>query len=135
MNKSDWISASDAGRARFCPKYLHLKYSGAEISQLALLARQRGDRAHTQFNKSIESEDKRCFIATHLYGVDDQRTVLLRNFRDRRLMTNWSGRLLIKVYYRLSPYLVSTCQANSIMDVLVRKTVNHIIKILLIKLP
>lgn len=134
MNKSDWISASDAGRARFCPKYLHFKYSGVEISQAAHLARLRGDSAHAQFNQSIESEDKRCFIASHLYGIDDIRTVHLRQFRDRRLMTNWLGRLLIKGYYWLSPYLVRACRANSIMDILVRKTVDQIIKSLLVKL-
>lgn len=135
MNKTDWISASDAGRARFCPKYLHFKYIGVEISQAAHLARQHGDSAHAQFNQSIKSEDKRCFIATHLYGIDDQRTVLLRNFRDRRLMTNWLGRLLIKGYYWQSPYLVHACRANSIMDILIRKTVNLIIRSLLVKLP
>ena len=71
--KSDWVSASDVGRAEFCPKYLELKYSGAAVSETEEKARARGDAAHEQFNNEIKSTDSRCFIASHLYGINDPR--------------------------------------------------------------
>ena len=37
---------------------------------------------------------------------------ILRNFRDRYLMTNAGDRLFVKIYYRLSPAIASTIEAT-----------------------
>lgn len=51
-----------------------------------------------------EPADKRCFIATAVFGESPQ-TVTLRRFRDRVLVPLPVGRYLIRVYYRCSPVL------------------------------
>jgi|GEM_PF-1532986 hypothetical protein len=52
------------------------------------------------------ARDKRCFVATAVYGPTAVETDQLRAFRDRRLMTWGMGRGLVAVYYLLSPLLV-----------------------------
>jgi len=47
---------------------------------------------------------KGCYIATAVYGSEEHPNVLiLRQFRDSRLETNYMGRLFCSIYYFLSP--------------------------------
>lgn len=123
--KSDWVSASDIGRAAFCPKYLEHKYGGAEVDESAVMARARGEVEHDKFNEQIKSQtsDSRCFIASHVYGIQDPRTEQLRQFRDGVLMPNTLGRVFVRVYYALSPSFVALCRRNSTMDSVARRLV------------
>lgn len=50
--------------------------------------------------------DKRCFIATQVYGADAPETVLLRAWRDAVLMQYMPGRMFVWFYYVVSPALV-----------------------------
>jgi len=118
--KSEWISASEVGRVEFCEKALELKYAGASVSTKAQAARVRGDQAHEQFNVQAKAADKRCFIASHVWGIDDPRTECLRQFRDTALMPNRSTRWLVALYYRLSPALVTVCRHLPIVDAVAR---------------
>jgi len=117
-SKSNWISASEVGRAKFCAHALELKYSGAAVSASAEKARARGDAAHEQFNTEMRSaeRDNRCFIASQVYGLNDPRTDALREWRDSVLMPTAAGRLFVKVYYASSPYLVNICRRLSVVD-------------------
>lgn len=104
--KSDWVPASKAGRAAYCPHSLELDRAGAKVSAVAQKARIRGDAEHDTLNRIAAAQDKRCFVACHLYGVDDHRTQLLREYRDEVLVQNNLGRFAVSVYYRLSPFAV-----------------------------
>lgn len=58
-------------------------------------------------NKNSGEESSGCYIATCIYGTYDCPPLwTLRRFRDDTLSSFLIGRLFIKVYYSISPYLV-----------------------------
>ena len=121
----DWVSASEIGRAEFCPKYLEHRFRTQPVSQEAKKARELGNARHDSMNRAV---DKRCFIATHLYGPDHPYTEQLRRFRDRALMLRPWGRVFIAGYYRLSPTLVVCCQHLPLLDRCCRFAVDTVVK-------
>lgn len=125
MSRDDWVSASAAGRAAFCGKSVELQARGASVSEKARKARIKGEKEHDRFNAEIKSQtaDRRCFIASHVYGIDDPRTEALRRFRDSRLMPSKPGRLLVRIYYALSPAAVRMCKRCSVLDSMARRVV------------
>lgn len=125
-DKRPWVSACKAGRAEFCPHYLELEHKKHGVSKKAAAARIKGDAKHDALNKRA-GEDKRCYVASHLYGVDDERTVLLRAYRDNRLKASSPGQLFIKVYYRLSPALIVIARKVPIVDQILKASVDKII--------
>ena len=132
---SNWVSASDVGRAESCPHHLELKYSGATVSAVAQAARARGDTAHERFNIDIKAaqRDNRCFIASQVYGLNDPRTDALRQWRDAVLMPSALGTLLVKFYYQTSPTLVSLCRRLPCLDKAVRKLLDAFVKHMITK--
>lgn len=62
-----------------------------------------------------------CFIATAAYGSPYERHVeLLREFRDRYLMTNGPGRRFVSLYYRISPTAANLIVKHSYLKPAVR---------------
>ncbi len=78
-----------------------------------------GNRAHKEKNEAMthaykNSEgDSRCYIATHLYGPNHYYTDLLRDWRDRSLMSTLRGRALVSLYYKISPGLIKYLPRDS----------------------
>lgn len=124
--KSEWVSASKIGRAAFCPHSLELEAKGAAVSSKAKAARLKGDIAHEKINQ--QTQDKRCYVASHLYGIDDPRTQCLRRFRDDYLVSHFLGRILTSIYYRLSPSLVTLARHHKATDKALSKIVGFIIR-------
>lgn len=72
-----------------------------------------------------------CYIATMAYGYYDHPQVLeLRRFRDEILGKSFIGRIFIKTYYSISPKLVTILKDQKIANILIRKTLNQIVKII-----
>lgn len=124
--KKVWVSASDVGRAAFCPHYLELKKRGVKASRQAEESRARGNASHDELNRM--AQDKRCYIASHLYGIDDSRTEALRSFRDSNLLRYRPGRALVNIYYSLSPTLVTISSYSPAAERCLRYMVNSIVK-------
>nr|WP_328798106.1 CFI-box-CTERM domain-containing protein [Marinobacter nauticus] len=103
-----------------------MKYAGAKPSQRALAAQDRGNLKHEQFNRQI-STDKRCYVASYLYGVEDPRTETLRQFRDNTLQCSPGGRILIAFYYWLSPVVIKFSKRASWIDWLLRRIVDRLV--------
>lgn len=124
-DKRAWVSASKAGRAEFCPKYLQHEHGKLNVSKGAVKARQRGDQKHEILNR--KAEDKRCYVATHLYGIHDERTVLLRAFRDSQLKSSVPGQLFIVAYYKISPALVVVAKRWPMLDRVLKSMVDAVV--------
>ncbi|MBN6741969.1 hypothetical protein JKG47_15785 [Acidithiobacillus sp. MC6.1] len=58
------------------------------------------------------SPSSNCFIATTVYGADAPETNTLRLWRDKALMTNFFGRVLVSTYYNISPHFVPLVNRN-----------------------
>jgi lysophospholipase L1-like esterase len=62
-----------------------------------------------------------CFIATAAYGsMEEPHVRMLREFRDRFLMTSVTGRALVDGYYRVSPPIAQVISGSTFLRSLVR---------------
>ena len=78
-----------------------------------------------------KSQSEHCFIATAAYGTTFAINIQkLRNFRDMELKKYLTGRLFIKIYYRISPPIAKIISRNEKMKFVVRKMLNPIIHLL-----
>jgi hypothetical protein len=69
-----------------------------------------------------------CFIATAAYGGQDALPVrVLREFRDRRLLTTSAGRSFVAWYYRTSPALAAWLNGHPALKPLVRAALEPVV--------
>ena len=70
-----------------------------------------------------------CYIATAVYGdYDAPQVLVLRRYRDERLSKSNIGRVLIKVYYSISPPLAERLKKTKRINNAVRKILDKIVK-------
>ena len=64
--------------------------------------------SHASTSDSGEKSSSSCFVATVVYGgAECHQVEVLREFRDRVLLKNTGGRLLVAVYYRIGPSIAA----------------------------
>lgn len=121
------VSASDIGKAAYCPHSLSLSKRSARESDEGVKAKDRGIELHEDLtSKVLGSDDRRCYVATYAFGADHQVTNDLRAWRDRVLMPSRLGRVLVGAYYKLSPSLVSACERWPALGRLIKRAVRCI---------
>ncbi len=70
-----------------------------------------------------------CFIATASFGSPMAGEVdILRNFRDKYLLSNPIGQLFVSTYYRYSPKVADFIAKHNFLKVLVRSTLYPLVK-------
>tara|TARA_B100002049_G_scaffold229110_1_gene204324 strand:+ start:68199 stop:68588 length:390 start_codon:yes stop_codon:yes gene_type:complete len=119
-----YVSASEVAEASYCSYRLQNRLNKVPVSKRALKSAIRGNKKHDYQNRI--GKDRRCFVATYAYGVDDYRTQQLRIFRDQVLACSLLGRCLIAAYYIVSPHLVLVARKFPLVDRILRKCLNFI---------
>lgn len=74
--------------------------------------------------------DKRCFIATQVYGGEAWQTNALRAWRDRVLMPRAAGRAAVRLYYAISPGIARVLARWPAATSLVRHALDRILVML-----
>ncbi|OJW42451.1 MAG: hypothetical protein BGO50_01580 [Rhodanobacter sp. 67-28] len=108
-----YLAATKLAELGYCETRMVLaRRIGPRATQEQRKARRAGQAEHERFDRQVRSahnyastQDRRCFIATAVYGADDQRTQQLRDWRDAVLSHSVPGRLVIRTYYALSPWI------------------------------
>lgn len=113
--ESEYLPASKLAAMGYCETQMLLeKRYGKRQTKAQAKASREGRQEHARFDRVVVSEhnrtvassqDKRCFIATAVYGGSDPRTQSLRDWRDLHLAPHWWGRICIWFYYATSPWI------------------------------
>ena len=70
-----------------------------------------------------------CFIATMVYGdYNHPQVLILRKFRDETLLNSRMGRIFVYIYYKTSPYLVKLLRNKKIVNLMIKKFIDILIK-------
>ncbi len=76
------------------------------------------------------SKDWRCFIATAAYGTPMAQEIdTLREFRDKYLLSNEPGKILVQTYYRVSPPIARVISRNETLRTITKIGLRPIIKL------
>lgn len=116
------ISATELAALGRCEQQAMFKHHGnrERVGTKVAAARSRGNAEHARRHEVIKRlenapsnldaahRDRRCFIATAVYGADAWQTECLRAWRNERLLPRPLGRVLVHMYYRFSPVLART---------------------------
>lgn len=107
QDRGHYVSAKDLAEMGFCEKRVLLAHlHGEQTTPSQQEDVRRGLAAHQQYHEqgvAAVSSDRRCFIATCVFGETAPQTQVLRVFRDEVLLPRWWGRLTVRLYYRLAP--------------------------------
>jgi hypothetical protein len=94
------------------------------ISQLSSQTKEIKRRATASANSSGG-----CYIATMAYGsYSHPQVIILRKYRDEKLSTSLTGRLLIEFYYATSPHLVRILKDRKNINNVIRNHLDRYIK-------
>lgn len=129
------VSATELATLGRCERQLVLdaRY-GKTPARSTKADRQRGDREHLRHHveaqryatQPMATGDRRCFIATAIYGPDAPQTWLLRHWRDHRLLPYPAGRFLVWLYYRCSPMIASLALRHPALHRSLRATLDRV---------
>lgn len=122
-------SPSDLADVATCQRRVYLRARlGDRYTKKQGVARIRGQEMHArafrQKRPDDASGDRRCFIASCVYGPDAWQTNKLRAYRDRVLERCWYGRAAVRVYYAISPPVARLSAASPAVGRLARRALD-----------
>lgn len=99
------VSATQLAEMGYCEQRVLLAHRlGERTTPAQTRARARGNEAHLRyFVQGVAAKDRRCFVASCVFGPDALETQQLRGYRDAVLLPRWWGRCLVALYYRVAP--------------------------------
>jgi hypothetical protein len=124
------IKASDLGHLASCETRFALERmrgGGGSNRPSAPDDQQRAYEALVAAHHNAQLIDRRCFVATELYGEDAPETDRLRAYRDTFLRESYLGRMVINVYYRVAPATAGLLRRSSKATRLVRWVMDRIV--------
>lgn len=127
-------TVTDIVAAVYCERKMVFDRTYGKGAPLAVKAKAAaGTFEHLRFEvegRTLGAIDKRCFIASHVYGGDAPETVFLRAWRDRVLAPSPVGRLLVRGYYALSPTALLLLSRSRRLSRLSRAVLNALLRFL-----
>lgn len=102
------VSATDLAKMGYCEKKVLLAFlHGERTTPEQRRSMARGRVAHQQYFEQgvAATKDRRCFIASSVFGPDAAETQVLRAYRDAVLIPRRWGRWMVAVYYSISPVM------------------------------
>lgn len=126
------VSISNLAEMGFCERKAMLKARyGDRDTAVSARRRKEGTRDHQEFDRQVTAHhnaevgrDKRCFIASAVYGISDPRTDELRQFRDEVLASSGVGRRLVRLYYAVSPTAAAWIERRESAAVVVKRVLD-----------
>lgn len=100
------VSATELAQMGFCEKQVLLNHLyGKRTTSEQRDSMARGQAAHQQYldEGMTSTADRRCFVASCVFGPEAVETQVLRAYRDAVLSRQCWGRWAVAVYYRISP--------------------------------
>ncbi len=104
--RRDEVSATELAEMGFCEKRVqlaHLYGEQATPEQRRAMARGQADHQRYLEEGLAATADRRCFVATLVFGADARETKVLRAYRDAVLLRRRWGRILVAAYYWVAP--------------------------------
>ena len=77
----------------------------------------------------VSAADRRCFIASVVYGADAPETQVLRAVRDRVFLRSPFGTALVSLYYALSPGAARWLERRPWVRALVRRALDRLLSL------
>jgi hypothetical protein len=82
-------------------------------------------------NQNNSSDGGGCYIATMAYGdYEHPQVLVLRKFRDEKLINTNVGKALIKFYYGVSPYLVKLLRNHKQINKFIKRVLDLLVQLI-----
>lgn len=138
MKRSRYLTATDIAECCVCEQRVVLDHlRGKRRTAASHRLMRAGTAVHAELHREAlhglraQASDARCFVATALWGTADPRTQALREWRDRWLLKRCWGPAATRLYYRLSPRLISIVfhapRFRAVVDRALSIVANHVV--------
>lgn len=126
------LTVTDLAAAERCEaQFVFDRRFGKQRSAEWLRRAAKGNRAHIAYQTKValgaRPRDQRCFIASAVFGPDASETEELRAFRDAHLLPSREGRVIVAIYYRLSPPIARMLETTPRLATLARVVLRAVI--------